>query len=56
MRLGDIVVDLPDTHLGIDRQILVTLCFGQMELIATAKNQTNGKIYRNTFKYHINLF
>ncbi len=36
---------MPDIYLGLKRPVLVTLCFGQMELIATVKNQTNGKLY-----------
>ncbi|CAJ0908443.1 889_t:CDS:2 [Entrophospora sp. SA101] len=48
--LGRFYVDLPDTHLGLNRSVLLTLHFGSMEIVATAKNETNGKIYRTTFK------
>ena len=47
--LGSFNVDLPDTHLGTNRPVLLTLCFGAMEIVATAKNETNGKVYRTTF-------
>jgi len=47
--LGSFNVDLPDTHLGLNRPVLITLCFGAMEIVATAKNMTNGKVYRTTF-------
>jgi len=47
--LGSFNIDLPDAHLGLNRHVLVTLCFGSMEIVATAKNKTNGKVYRTTF-------
>lgn len=47
--LGSFNVDLPDTYLGTDRPVLITLCFGAMEIVATAKNETNGEVYRTTF-------
>ncbi|GBC01540.1 hypothetical protein RclHR1_04220008 [Rhizophagus clarus] len=47
--LGSFSVDLPDTYLGINRPVLITLCFGAMEIVAIAKNETNGKVYRTTF-------
>lgn len=47
--LGSFNVDLPDTYLGLNRPVLITLCFGAMEIVATAKNETNGKVYRTTF-------
>lgn len=49
-KLGTIVIDLPDTHLGLNRPVLVTLCFGKMEMVATVKNETSGYTYSNTFK------
>ncbi|CAG8565160.1 9924_t:CDS:2 [Ambispora gerdemannii] len=48
--LGEFEVDLPDTHLGLDRPVSLHLCFGAMEIIAVARNETNGKIYHTTFK------
>ena len=47
--LGSFDVDLPDTHLGTNRPVLITLCFGAMEIVATATNMTNGKVYHTTF-------
>src|SRR5437870_5205828 len=47
--LGSFDVDLPDVHLGENRPVLLTLCFGAMEIVATATNETNGKVYRTTF-------
>src|SRR3954447_17564157 len=47
--LGSFNIDLPDIHLGLNRPILVTLCFGSMEIVATTTNKTNGKVYRTTF-------
>ena len=47
--LGSFDIDLPDVHLGTNRPVKVTLCFGSMEIVVTATNETNGKIYRNTF-------
>ncbi|CAG8642102.1 37601_t:CDS:2 [Gigaspora margarita] len=49
-KLGEFRVDLPDTHLGLDRPVTFDLCFGAMEIIAIAKNKTNGKVHRTTFK------
>ncbi|CAJ0909461.1 13866_t:CDS:2, partial [Entrophospora sp. SA101] len=43
--LGRFYVDLPDTHLGLNRSVLLTLHFGSMEIVATAKNETNDKTY-----------
>jgi len=42
-------IDLPDIHLGRNRPLLVTLCFGAMEIVAIARNETNGRVYRTTF-------
>ncbi|CAG8500112.1 2029_t:CDS:2 [Racocetra fulgida] len=49
-KLGEFRVDLPDTHLGINRPVLLTLCFGSMEIIAIAKNETNGNVYQTAFE------
>nr|CAG8460612.1 7376_t:CDS:10 [Entrophospora candida] len=48
--LGSFVVDLPDTHLGLNRSVLLTLHFGSVEIVAIAKNRENGRIYQTTFK------
>ncbi|GBB93259.1 hypothetical protein RclHR1_02140012 [Rhizophagus clarus] len=47
--LGSFNIELPGQQLGMNRPVLLTLCFGSMEIIATAKNQTTGKDYRTTF-------
>src|SRR5947199_335717 len=44
--LGSFNIDLPDVHLGKNRPLLVTLCFGAMEIVAIARNETNGRVYR----------
>ncbi|RIB10611.1 hypothetical protein C2G38_2043345 [Gigaspora rosea] len=49
-KLGEFRVELPDTHLGTNRPVTLELCFGAMEIIAIAKNETNGKVYKTTFK------
>nr|CAG8572347.1 3000_t:CDS:2 [Entrophospora candida] len=41
-KLGSLDVDMPDTHLGLNCSVLLTLHFGSMEIVATAKNETNG--------------
>ncbi|CAJ0909912.1 9590_t:CDS:10, partial [Entrophospora sp. SA101] len=40
--LGSFDVDMPDTHLGLNRSVQVTLHFGSMEIVATAKNRTTA--------------
>ncbi|CAG8557441.1 193_t:CDS:2 [Acaulospora colombiana] len=47
--LGTLSIDLPDTHLGLNRPVLYTLSFGQMEINCAAKNQITGDIYNTTF-------
>ena len=49
--LGNFAIDLPDVHLGLNRPVLVSLCFGAMEIVITATNVKNGKVYRCTFSY-----
>ncbi|KAF0520398.1 actin-like ATPase domain-containing protein [Gigaspora margarita] len=49
-KLGEFHVDLPDTHLGEDRPVTLELCFGAMEIIAIAKNETSGKVYKTKFE------
>ncbi|GES81263.1 hypothetical protein GLOIN_2v1470298 [Rhizophagus clarus] len=48
--LGNFSVLMPDTHLGLNRSVLYTLRFGEMEIRATAKNKQNGEEYHTTFK------
>ena len=37
---------MPDTHLGMNHPVLITLCFGSMEITVTAKNQANEEVYK----------
>ncbi|KAF0513862.1 actin-like ATPase domain-containing protein [Gigaspora margarita] len=53
--LGKLRIDLPDTHLGLERPILFGLCFGKMEITAFAKNKTNGQYYQTTFEIEKNI-
>ncbi|RHZ86924.1 hypothetical protein Glove_42g26 [Diversispora epigaea] len=48
-KLGEVEVYLPDTHLGLNRSVVIQLSFGAMEIIVTAKNETNGKEYHASF-------
>ncbi|KAF0480257.1 hsp70 family protein [Gigaspora margarita] len=52
-KLGEFHVDLPDTHLGLDRPVTLSLCFGAMEIIAIARNKTSGQVHRTTFKLNL---
>jgi hypothetical protein len=47
--LGTLKIDLPDTHLGLDRDVEFSLIFGKMELVAKAKNLQNERIYNTSF-------
>ncbi|KAF0480253.1 hsp70 family protein [Gigaspora margarita] len=49
-KLGEFHVDLLDTHLGLNRPVILYLYFGAMEIIAIAKNETNGQVHRTIFK------
>ncbi|RIA97902.1 hypothetical protein C1645_210333 [Glomus cerebriforme] len=51
---GELVIDLPDVHLGLNRRIEVSLIFGKIELIARAKNLQNGRIYNASFDLDLN--
>ncbi|RIA82246.1 hypothetical protein C1645_881134 [Glomus cerebriforme] len=51
--LGNLLISLPDVHLGRNRPVLFALTFGQMEVTATAKNQLNGQNYQTTLKLDI---
>ncbi|RIA97903.1 hypothetical protein C1645_732031 [Glomus cerebriforme] len=46
---GELAIDLPDTHLGLNRKVEVSLIFGKMELVAKAKNLQNGRMYNASF-------
>ncbi|RIA89728.1 hypothetical protein C1645_824439 [Glomus cerebriforme] len=46
-----IEIELPDVHFGINRSIEFGLTFGQLEIIAFARNQNNGQQYQITFSY-----
>ncbi|PKC68590.1 actin-like ATPase domain-containing protein [Rhizophagus irregularis] len=35
---GTLIIDLPDVHLGLNREVEFSLIFGKMELVAKAKN------------------
>lgn len=41
--LGTITVDMPDTKRGLNRKVLVSLTFGDTELIVEGKDETTGK-------------
>ncbi|RIA79989.1 hypothetical protein C1645_793456 [Glomus cerebriforme] len=47
--LGNLLISLPDVHLGKSRRVLFALTFGRMEITATAKNKLNGQNYQTTF-------
>jgi len=48
-RLGDLLIDLPDVHLGYKRLVTFKLSFGSVEIKASAFNQNNGQSYQVTF-------
>ncbi|GES81272.1 hypothetical protein GLOIN_2v1502209 [Rhizophagus clarus] len=52
---GELIVDIPDIHLGLDREVEFSLIFGKMELVAKAKNVRNGKSYNTSFELDFNL-
>ncbi|PKK77239.1 actin-like ATPase domain-containing protein [Rhizophagus irregularis] len=52
-KLGNLIISLPDVHLGKDRLVLFGLIFGRMEMTATAKNKLNGQNYQTTFALDI---
>ncbi|CAG8675854.1 9753_t:CDS:2, partial [Funneliformis mosseae] len=55
--LCNFTIDLPDTHLGLNRPVLISLRFASMEsTVVTAKNEINGEVYRTTFSLMIKLF
>ncbi|CAG8519124.1 8872_t:CDS:10 [Cetraspora pellucida] len=47
--LGELLVDLPDIDLGLDRKVKFSLCFGEEEIKASAVNSTNGQNYHTVF-------
>ncbi|GES97260.1 hypothetical protein GLOIN_2v1881616 [Rhizophagus clarus] len=48
--LGNLLIDLPDVHLGAERPCTFCLSFGDMEIRARAFNQTNGQNYQTKFE------
>ncbi|RGB33498.1 hypothetical protein C1646_788697 [Rhizophagus diaphanus] len=50
VQLGELIINLPDRHLGIDRPCTLSLLFGDMEIKAKAFNQKNGQNYQTTFE------
>ncbi|CAB5127439.1 actin-like ATPase domain-containing protein [Rhizophagus irregularis] len=48
--LGELIINLPDKHLGLDRPCTLSLLFGDMEIKAKAFNQKNGQNYQTTFE------
>jgi hypothetical protein len=51
--LGRMRVDLPDPQLGKDRLVQFSLCFGQMEIKAMARNLRTGHVYQTTFELEL---
>ncbi|CAG8587275.1 5838_t:CDS:2 [Racocetra fulgida] len=47
--LGELLVDLPDIDLGLDRKVKFSLCFGDEEIKASAINSLNGQNYHTVF-------
>lgn len=47
---GKLHIDIPGS--GLDRHITLGLTFGQMEIIATSRNQLTGQSYKATFKFN----
>ncbi|GBB95713.1 hypothetical protein RclHR1_00260018 [Rhizophagus clarus] len=50
--LGNLLIDLPDVHLGYERPCTFCLSFGDMEIKARAFNQTNGQNYQTKFEFN----
>ncbi|GBB86772.1 hypothetical protein RclHR1_01320007 [Rhizophagus clarus] len=51
--LGELLIDLPDVHLGRSREVEFSLIFGKMEIVAKAKNLQNGRIYNTKFELEL---
>ncbi|CAG8499180.1 23893_t:CDS:2 [Dentiscutata erythropus] len=49
-KLGELTIDMPDTHLGKERPVEFRLMFGRMEITATARNQVTGQEHNASFK------
>ncbi|CAG8473471.1 25251_t:CDS:10 [Racocetra persica] len=47
--LGELLVDLPDIDLGLNRKVKFSLCFGEEEIKASAINSVNGQNYHTVF-------
>jgi molecular chaperone DnaK (HSP70) len=48
--LGELLISLPDVHLGTSRPCTFCLSFGDMEIKARAFNQINGQNYQTKFE------
>ncbi|CAB5127543.1 actin-like ATPase domain-containing protein [Rhizophagus irregularis] len=48
--LGELLISLPDVHLGTNRPCTFCLSFGDMEIKARAFNQINGQNYQTKFE------
>jgi hypothetical protein len=48
--LGNLLIDLPDVHLGTNRPCTFCLSFGDMEIKARAFNKTSGQNYQTKFE------
>jgi len=54
--VGEMEIDLPDVHLGLNRVIEFSLMFGELEIKATAWNKTTEKFYHVTFEYTKSIY
>ncbi|CAG8495821.1 11568_t:CDS:2 [Dentiscutata heterogama] len=52
-KLGELTIDMPDTHLGKERPVEFRLMFGRMEITATARNQVTGQEHNASFKLEL---
>ncbi|CAG8717990.1 7421_t:CDS:2, partial [Funneliformis mosseae] len=50
--LGKVIVQLFDNPLG---PLCISICFGQMELIAIVTNEANGYMYKKAFNFYVDL-
>ncbi|CAG8631261.1 5815_t:CDS:1, partial [Funneliformis caledonium] len=50
--LGKVNVQLFDNPLG---PLCISICFGQMELIAIVTNEANGYMYKKAFNFYVDL-
>jgi len=50
--LGELLINLPDVHLGTNRPCTLSLSFGDMEIKAKAFNKTSGQNYQTKFEFN----